>query len=76
MGIENWGDFEERTTEEISAVEEVDEPRRHSLGGFQPGRGFGPSEAESYDMPESLDFEETVDMPPFPDSTPASPWKG
>jgi len=74
MGIENWGDFEE-TTEEIARIEQVvDDPRRHTLGGFQPGRGFGPSEAEGYEAPESLDFDETVEAP-FPEPEPASPWK-
>jgi hypothetical protein len=72
MGIEDWGDFEGQSeqSEQVAGVEAVDDPRQHTLGGFVPGRGFGPSEAESYDSPESLDFDETVDKMPFPEAAP------
>ena len=79
MGIEDWGELDSISsdvTEEIVQIERVvDDPRRHSLGGFLPGRGFSPSEAETYESPDSLDFDETSDAP-FPDATAAAPFKG
>jgi hypothetical protein len=74
MGIEDWGAFEDASQDEatIEQIErQLDEPRHHTLGGFLPGRGFGPSEAESYEAPESLDFDETAELP-FPDAVPAT----
>ncbi len=38
MAIENWMD-----------LDHVEDPRRHTLGGFRPGRGFGPSDVEDDD---------------------------
>lgn len=74
MGIEDWGDFEQ-SHEDEAAIEQIerqlDDPRRHTLGGFLPGRGFRPSEAETYETPDSLDFDETADAP-FPEATPAT----
>jgi len=79
MGIENWGEFEEQfedQSEEVTQIERVvDDPRRHTLGGFLPGRGFSPSEAETYEAPDSLDFDQTADLPPFPDAAPATSLK-
>jgi len=73
MGIEDWGEFEQQSeqADRAAGVEVIDDdPRHHTLGGFVPGRGFGPSEAETYASPESLDFDETVDTTPFPEAAP------
>ncbi len=36
--------------------DDVDDPRRHTLGGFRPGLGFGTSELDE-DETLSIDFE-------------------
>jgi hypothetical protein len=65
MGIDNWPDREDA---DGSKATPVDEPRRHMLGSFRPGRGFAPSEIDENDetltAPIDLDTEEA----PFPDS--------
>ncbi len=36
--------------------DDVDDPRRHTLGGFRPGRGFGSAEIDE-DETLSIEFE-------------------
>lgn len=38
MAIEDWMD-----------LDHVEDPRRHTLGGFRPGQGFAPSGVEEDD---------------------------
>jgi len=76
MGIENWLELEHEETE-VSPATVVDEPRRHMLGGFKPGKGFAPSEVDENDetltAPIDVDFaqpaaqedDDTVDAAPF-----------
>jgi hypothetical protein len=74
MGIENWMEHEETPVPETTAV---DEPRRHMLGGFRPGKGFAPPEVDENDetltAPIDVDFgkapapddDDTADAAPF-----------
>ena len=48
MAIEDWGI-------EAEPVDTVDDPRRHTLGGFRPGEGFRPSDED--ETLTSLEFE-------------------
>ncbi len=60
MAIPDWRD---------NAREDVDDPRRHILGGFRPGRGFGASEMDE-DETLSIEFERDDASPeqnPFAD---------
>ncbi len=59
MAIQDWRD--------IGGREDVDDPRRHTLGGFRPGRGFGSSQIDD-DETLSIEFEKDDD--PAPDSNP------
>lgn len=47
MAIQDWRDI---------GGDDVDDPRRHTLGGFRPGRGFGSSELDD-DVTLSIEFE-------------------
>lgn len=76
MGIENWLELEHEETP-VSPTTAVDEPRRHMLGGFRPGKGFAPPEVDESDetltAPIDVDFspapasedDDTVDAAPF-----------
>ncbi|MEP6802826.1 MAG: hypothetical protein ABJC07_12840 [Acidobacteriota bacterium] len=58
-----------------SAREDIDDPRRHTLGGFRPGRGFGASEMDE-DETLSIEFEKDDASPeenPFGDLSAAMP---
>lgn len=60
MAIQDWRDI---------GGEDVDDPRRHTLGGFRPGRGFGASEMDE-DETLSIEFEKDDTSPeenPFRD---------
>ncbi len=55
--------------------EDVDDPRRHTLGGFRPGQGFGASGADE-DETLSIEFETDDPSPeenPFGDLSTAAP---
>ena len=72
MGIEDFGawDTEVEQPEAVDEAAKVDDPRRHMLGGFRPGQGFGPSETET-NAPDFLDFDDDAsetpaDSEPFP----------
>jgi hypothetical protein len=73
MAIEDWGEFE-------TVNDAIDEPRRHTLGGFRPGQGFAPSESDNDDtLTAPLDFE-LDDAPAAPDGQSTldaalGPWK-
>ena len=49
MGIQDWRE---------DWREEVHDPRRHTLGGFRAGQGFGPLSNTDGDETLSLEFEE------------------
>jgi hypothetical protein len=48
MAIEDWGI-------EAEPMDAVEDPRRHTLGGFRPGQGFRPSDDD--ETLTSLEFE-------------------
>ncbi len=62
MAIPDWRD---------NAGEDVDDPRRHTLGRFRPGRGFGASEMDE-DETLSIEFERddaSTEQNPFADAS-------
>jgi hypothetical protein len=54
MAIEDW-------ESEPSPSDIVDDPRRHTLGGFRPGEGFSASSTDDDETLTSLEFEKDDD---------------